>query len=201
MNIQTLITEIKDDPLNIGYQSEYSQYTVSVSGQNITVDSIVNDSGVPLYNSSDIVHNKGDYIMSTEEITTSLNTKNRTRTRLLTSRELLAWSSIGAVDASGIKSRYERFEDGAANHASPTIRGICKAAVKLIERDTTELDLNLPDRQAMVTGLVSGGILTSNEEQELYDLGAESISRGQEIGVGHVKHGHVIMARQAVEGQ
>lgn len=160
MNIQTLITEIENDPLAVGYQS-----------------------------------------MSTEEITTSLNTVNRTRLRLLNSRELLAWSSIGAIDASGVKSRYERFEDGAVNHSSAAIRGVCKAAVKLIERDTTELDLNLSDRQAMVGALVAGGVITSDEEQELYTLSTENISRGEELNLGHVKHGHVIMAREAMGGE
>ena len=144
------------------------------------------------------VNPSGDLLMNTIDVVTSLNDPVRTKTVEVTSAELLAWAGGGAVDSSGILSRYERIETAATSHASPAIRGACKASVKLIERDGTRLDLNLPDRAAMIGGMVAGGVLTSDEQSELVTMSTQYISRGTEIGVGVVKPGHVEVARMVV---
>ncbi len=130
---------------------------------------------------------RGYASMSDAEVAADLNTVYRTRIVPISSAELLAWAGGGADDASATPSRYERIEDAAANHASPAVRGVAKAALRLIERDGTQLDLNLPDRQQMVDALVSGGVITSTEKDDLYSLGTESVSRAQELGLGVVQ--------------
>ncbi len=129
---------------------------------------------------------RGYATMTDEQVASDLNTVYRTRIVPIASTELLAWSGGGADDATGTASRYERIEDAATNHASPTVRGVAKAALRLIERDNTLLDLNLPDRQAMLDALVSGGVITTAEKDDLYAIATESVSRAAELGLGRV---------------
>lgn len=124
--------------------------------------------------------------MTDQQIADSLNAVDRTRLNVLSSAELLAWSGAGADDASGVASRYERIETAASSHASGAVRGACKAAIRLIDRDATELDLSLPDRATMVAALVAGGVLTAAEQTELVAMATENISRATEIGIGVV---------------
>jgi len=131
--------------------------------------------------------------MSDQECANSLNAQTRSKTVAISSAELLAWSGAGATET--IKSRYERIEDAAADHVSLAVKGACKAAIKLIERDSTMLDLSLADREAMVDALVAGSVLTADEKAELVALGTESISRAQELGIGKVLPGYVMKAR------
>jgi hypothetical protein len=133
--------------------------------------------------------------MTDAECAESLNTVNRTQYTAIGSDELLAWSGGGASDATSTKSRYERIEDAAANHASLEVKGACKAAVTLIDRDNTDLNLGLTDRAAMVDGLVAGGVLTSDEKDELVAMGTRLVSRAQELGIRKVLKGHVKKAR------
>lgn len=133
--------------------------------------------------------------MSNEEVATDLNTKYRNQIGSITSAELLAWAGGGANDNAGILSRYERIENAAVDHASLAIRGLCKAAVKLIERDGTSLDLTLVDRQEFVAALVAGGVLTSDESSELYTLATNNISRASELNLSNVGPHHVAIVR------
>ena len=129
---------------------------------------------------------RGYSSMTDAEIADSLNEKNRTKVVPLSSAELLAWSGGGADDDNNIASRYERIEAAATSHASGAVRGACKAAIRLIERDSTVLDLTLPDRAAMVDALVAGNVLTETEKTELYTLATQQISRAEELGLGVV---------------
>jgi len=124
--------------------------------------------------------------MTDAEIADSLNTKDRDRIVPLSSAALLAWSGGGADDDNNIASRYERIETAATEHASGAVRGACKAAIRLIDRDSTELDLSLPDRAAMVDALVAGGVLTADEKDGLYAMATQQISRAEELGLGTV---------------
>ncbi len=134
---------------------------------------------------------RGYSAMTPEQLAADLNTHYRQRLVPLSSAELLAWAAGGADDTKGRKCRYERIEDAASQHAKSAIRGIAKAAIKLIERDNTVLDLNLDDRKAMVAALVAAGVLTTEEENELHAKATQPISRAEELGLPAVFPAHV----------
>jgi len=125
----------------------------------------------------------------------SLNTVNRDRVVAITSAELLAWSGGGANDGAVTPSRYERIETAAKEHTSLAVRGASKAAIQLIGRDGTTLNLALTDRMGMVDALVVGGVLTTDEKTALVALGTETITRAAELGIRRVLPGHVMKAR------
>jgi len=133
--------------------------------------------------------------MTDQQVVDSLLAQDRSRINPLSSAELLAWAAGGADDAQAIKSRYERIQESSTAHPSGAVRGACLAAMGLIQRDGTELDLNLPDRAALVGGLVAGGVLTVTEQAELTTLATETVSRAEELGLGVVRPGHVTLAR------
>ena len=51
------------------------------------------------------------------------------------------------------------------------------------ERDGTDLDLNLPDRAAMLDTLVSSGILDQSDKDDLYTIATRTVSRAQELNI------------------
>ncbi len=123
--------------------------------------------------------------MSDVEAADSLNAPNRTKLSPVVSSELLAWSGGGAVNGS-VKCRYERIQDAAAASADNTVRGACIAAMGMIERSDTSLDLSKSDRMAMLDALVAGGVLTAAEKTEIVALGTVVASRADELGLGNV---------------
>lgn len=108
------------------------------------------------------------------------------RLRPLSSAELLAWA--------GRAGRLARIEQ-AAQSGSGEPSSIAKAALRLISRDGTELDLNLPDRAGMLDALVAAGVLTAEEKADLCTLATQRISPAQAAGLGEVYEGHVTKAR------
>jgi hypothetical protein len=123
--------------------------------------------------------------MSDEAAADSLNTANRSCLEPISSAELLAWSGNGATDGSML-CRYERIQEAAAASASNTVRGACIAALGMIERDGTSLDLNKPDRMAMLDALVAGGVLTAAEKTSLLALATITCSRAVELGLSFI---------------
>lgn len=135
--------------------------------------------------------------------------------RPITANELVAWSAMGAdtanVDtipaAARAWPRILRIE--AASKAAPPYDGLAKAyvgiawsAFELVKKESTTLDFNRADRLQLLGVLVAAGILSPAEQTELLALGksdgngnALTTTRGQEIGVGHVRTGYVTKAR------
>lgn len=82
--------------------------------------------------------------------------------RPIPSSEMLSWAA-----ASG---RLDKLRSAASTHISQDVRSIANAAMTLIQRDNTSLDLSLPDRAAMVDALVAASVLTSDDRSSLYAL-------------------------------
>ena len=53
----------------------------------------------------------------------------------------------------------------------------------MIERDGTDLDLNLSDRAAMLDILVSAGVLDQSDKDDLYAMATRTISRAEELNI------------------
>lgn len=83
--------------------------------------------------------------------------------RDIPSRELLAWS--------GQSGRLKKLKDAENNLALPSdVRNVVSAAILMIERDGTSIDLNLADRQAMLAALVSAEVFSQSDSDSLYAL-------------------------------
>lgn len=126
-------------------------------------------------------------LMSDEQVALSLNNKDRTRPSNISSAELLAWSASDGRLAS-IRSAIEGGVDN-------TAKSLAEAAYMMISRDGTYLDLTLPDRVAMLDGLVAYGILSSSDRSDLVSKSTVSCSRAEELSLGRVRTGDVIQAR------
>jgi hypothetical protein len=131
--------------------------------------------------------NRGYSNMTTEEIITSLNTPNIPRYKSLTSAELLAWAASNR--------RRKKLVNASLNHVSEDIQNLAEVAVILLDRDGTQIDLNLPDRVQMVEILVAAGVLDASDKTDLYALATYNISRNQELNLGEIMNGDVLAVK------
>ena len=92
------------------------------------------------------------------------------------SDDLLAWSAM-----SGRFMKIKRAMEDEVK--TDEIRSIAWAAMKMIERDGTDLDLNLSDRAAMLDTLVASEILSESDKSDLYSTATKTVSRAQELNI------------------
>lgn len=116
-----------------------------------------------------------------------INAKTVDVLRPVSSASLLAWS---AADG-----RYRKLEAATADTSSP-VYSLASAAFLMIRRDATELDLNLPDRVALLAALVAAGVLSQGDADAIYVLATHTIPWTQANGLGEVGRGLVINTRQ-----
>ncbi len=133
----------------------------------------------------------GAYSDNSEAAAEEINAMNRTRINAIGSAELLAWSGQAS---SGDRPRIIKIEEGKAN-ADEQCAALCITAEQMIMRDNTSLDLNLPDRVAMLNALVAYGVLSSADRDSIDALAEESISRADELSLGSVRAGTIEQAR------
>jgi hypothetical protein len=133
----------------------------------------------------------GAYSANSEAAAEEINALNRTRINAIGSAELLAWSGQAS---SGDRPRIIKIEEGKAN-ADEQCSALCITAEQMIMRDNTSLDLNLPDRVAMLNALVAYGVLSASDKASIDELAEESISRADELSLGSVRAGTIEQAR------
>lgn len=119
---------------------------------------------------------RGYASMDEVEVIHSLIEVDRDILSPIKSDNLLAWSAMGG--------RFMKIKRVAEDETqSDEIRSIAWAAMKMIERDGTDLDLNLSDRAAMLDTLVSSEILSESDKDDLYDVATRTISRANELNI------------------
>ena len=133
----------------------------------------------------------GAYSANSEAAAEEINALNRTRINAIGSAELLAWSGQAS---SGDRPRIIKIEEGKAN-ADEQCAALCITAEQMIMRDNTSLDLNLPDRVAMLNALVAYGVLSAADKASIDALAEDSISRAEELSLGSVRAGTIEQAR------
>ena len=133
----------------------------------------------------------GPYSADAQAASDEINALNRTRINPIGSAELLAWSGQAS---DGDRPRIIKIEEGKAN-ADEQCAALCITAEQMIMRDNTSLDLNLPDRVAMLNALVAYGVLSAADKVSIDALAEESISRADELSLGSVRAGTIEQAR------
>ena len=133
MDIEGLLAEVRNDPLNRGYAA-----------------------------------------MSNQQRWDSLQTKNRVKYNVINSRVLLAWSAA--------EGRRLKLENAAINVATnDLVKSACLAALDMIHRSDTMLDLNDASQSGLLDALVAGSVLSAEDRTSLYTIATNSISRAEEI--------------------
>lgn len=95
------------------------------------------------------------------------------------SSDLLMWG--------GQNGRLSALEDAASDDTlSAGVRSVADAALRMIQREDTSLDLGRSEVAGMIDTLVDEGILTSTDKTELEAMTTAKISRAQELGLGTV---------------
>lgn len=115
-----------------------------------------------------------------------INAATRTGAGVISSANLLAWAGAGADDGAGVLPRIERLQHAADRSGEFTslpgsVVGPARTALLLIRRDATEFDTGNGGRLAMLNALVSGGVFTQAEADELTTLGQITINRATEL--------------------
>lgn len=133
----------------------------------------------------------------------TLNAKNRTFNRPLSSAELLAWAGQnGRFYYVKQAAEQQKDRDGTAI-TNIDLTCACMTALKLIDRDGTYFDLNRPEHVAVMDALVMGNILTADDQTSIYALASHTGSRAEELGIVEIDDlvflGHVTQARNLIE--
>jgi len=119
---------------------------------------------------------RGYASMDEVEVIHSLADVNRDVLFSIKSDDLLAWSA-----ANGRFMKIKRVAEDETQ--SDEIRSIAWASMKMIERDETDLNLNLSDRASMLDVLVAATILSQADKDDLYAMATQTISRAQELNI------------------
>ncbi len=127
----------------------------------------------------------GQYSTDAATARDQINAANIPVTKPISSAELLSWSALN-----GRKRNIEAAAAGTVPNVGSLppgvtvelVQDVASAASLLIRRDSTELDLSLPDRQNMLGLLVAGGVLTQADSDSLIPLAAdEPISHATQL--------------------
>lgn len=93
----------------------------------------------------------------------------------LDSRKLLRWGGAGG--------RLAKLEDAASNAELPVeVRSVARAAVLVVSREDTQLELADPNHEALVDALVLAGVLTADDKAELMAMASQTIVRAALAG-------------------
>ncbi|MBX9607274.1 MAG: hypothetical protein K2Y51_13700 [Gammaproteobacteria bacterium] len=106
----------------------------------------------------------------------------------LDSRKLLRWGGAGG--------RLARLEDAAANTELPVeVRAVARAAVLVVSREDTTLELDDPNHEALVDALVLAGVLTAADKSELIAMATKRVPRYEAAGLNRPLLGDIKAAR------
>lgn len=122
--------------------------------------------------------------MTDAEAAAALNAADRPSVRPVSNKKYLKWLA---------GTRRKKIADAAAVHSSATVQGLAQMALDMILR--ADVDYVRGDHEAMLDGLVAGGVLDADDKGALDDLADIQISRAEELGLSLVGDQHVKRAR------
>ena len=111
---------------------------------------------------------------------------------VISSSELLIWA--------GQNSRLEKLKDALDNKDIPSsLRSVVDAALRMIQRDNTNLDLGRPEILGMIDVLTKNDILYMEDRQELLKMSVGMVSRSEQLGLGRVTLNDVRKVTKGIE--
>lgn len=125
--------------------------------------------------------------MSDEQVVTDIMTLYRTKKSPVNMTELREWAAID--------ERAININAAITTGSTQQIKNVALVADKLL--GASEGNLN-PGNQAhidLITVLVDGSVITAADRTALITKSTSNISRAEELGLGKVQLGHVILAR------
>lgn len=126
--------------------------------------------------------------MTDAEVAASLNAPDVTVQRDIPLPTVYLWG----VATSGLSD----VRAAAESHSSATVRGLCAAALGMLSLPSaTVLSVTNPEVSGMLSTLVAAGVLTAEKRDNLLLRGQSSASRADQLGLGAVMPGDVMMAR------
>jgi len=130
---------------------------------------------------------RGYSSMSDEEAAADLQTEYRSDLHPVPMTSVVRWcarhDSLASLDT-------------AASSASPGVRSVARAAQIMIASPHIEsFNVHDPELSAMLDALVTAGVFTLDERDDLVALGTTPTSRAAELGLGRVKPGYIGKAR------
>lgn len=126
--------------------------------------------------------------MNDQQLWDSLQVLDRSKIVPLGSRTLLEWAAYN--------SRYQKLENAANDvNTGDAVRSICKAALKILDRADTELDLRYPEHMTLLDGLVASGVLSSEDKDSLIATSTVMISRAEEINCKDMDFNYMVYLR------
>jgi hypothetical protein len=106
----------------------------------------------------------------------------------ISSKTMMQWLAAGG--------RYTRLQSIAADgNQSQELRSICQVALLMLARPDTTIDPSDPAQAAMIAALVSAGVATQTEADELAALAAEQVAPAWVAGL---QVGNVTSARELI---
>lgn len=126
---------------------------------------------------------------------TDLEAVNKLNTKDVPARQLVP---LWMVKKHAIENGYWiAIKAAATSHESPTVQAAATLTLDYVEdKRFDNLDLDLSSTQSLLAALVSGGVITQTNADELDAMADTFISKADELGLGVVGDGHVLSARE-----
>jgi hypothetical protein len=135
--------------------------------------------------------------MSDPEVADALNAPSRQALGTVAASEVRRFVLLNGI--------WPSIANAAQGHADPTVRGTAVTILQTLAPNSFD-QIRMGDSQVynavsqMLATLVSGGVMTADQRDAMIALGTVSISRATELGLPHISHVDVGMARLAIEG-
>jgi hypothetical protein len=122
----------------------------------------------------------GLYSPSNDDAAAELNAKNISDVQPMTSGNVLQWSAQSSSPSD--TPRLIKLESAATSAPTDALKAIAQAAIILIQRPDTRLDLTDDEIGGMISELETADVLSASDVQSLTMLATVQISRADQLG-------------------
>lgn len=127
--------------------------------------------------------------MTDQQVYVSMVGKTRTRSRQLTTTDLLQWA--------GGNQRFLKVNNAANATTDTQTKNLANVLVILLKSPGVPFDPNVAGMTAMISALVTAAVLTAADQAALLNMAAEAINRFQELAIQEYQAGDINFARNS----
>ena len=135
--------------------------------------------------------------MSDPEVADAINAPSRTVRGTVQASDVRRFVLLNGI--------WPRIAAAAQSHTDPTVQGTAITILQTLAPNSFD-EIRMGDQQVfgavtqMLGTLVSAGVMAADQRDAMISLGNVMISRATELGLPHVHHTDIGLARQSVEG-